>query len=82
MNATTILGIEEYFVRRIFAFKSMTDFYEAQCFTQRIKNIAIPFLCMFTQDDPVINIKDVPKEEYLKNPNIFYTEFKVGGHVA
>ena len=29
MKATTVLGVEEYFVRRIFGFESILDFYKA-----------------------------------------------------
>ena len=48
MKANTISYLEKYFNRMIFGFDNMENYYKNETYTDRIKDIKIPLLCMYT----------------------------------
>jgi predicted alpha/beta-fold hydrolase len=54
IKSTSVVEIDEFFTRRALGFKCVKDYYKAQTFLTRIKNISKPLLCMFTKDDAII----------------------------
>ncbi len=82
LNARNNLEFDNLFFSRVQGYKTMDDWYNNESFAERLSEYPIPTLFMFAEDDPVVPIEDVPREKFVANPNIIYTEFKTGGHIA
>ena len=48
MKANTISYVEKYFNMRMYGFDNMDTYYKNETYTDRIKDIQIPLLCMYT----------------------------------
>jgi predicted alpha/beta-fold hydrolase len=58
------------------------DYYEYSNSDTYLKNIKVPFLSMFSEDDPIIPIASVPFKILQNNPNMVTIVSQHGGHLA
>jgi predicted alpha/beta-fold hydrolase len=63
-------------------FKHVNEYYEYSRSENYLRNIKVPFLSLFCEDDPIIPITSVPFKILQNNPNMVTIISPHGGHLA
>ena len=74
LNAVNSWDHDLHWTKKLFGYRTVYDFWSDQSFVKRIKKMAVPVLAMYTQDDPLIPMEHVPKQELLANKIVVYRE--------
>jgi predicted alpha/beta-fold hydrolase len=64
---TYIHEIDEIYTARVLGFKTIEEYYEDLGIDKFLENIKVPFLSVFTEDDPIIPHHEVPINILKKN---------------
>lgn len=81
-KAKNFYDLDKAYVCRGLGYKSNFDYYTNESWHRGINKIKIPSLFIVTEDDPVVGPQDLYKEKLKKNPNIFFLQLKMGGHLG
>jgi predicted alpha/beta-fold hydrolase len=65
-----------------FGFKTMEEYENTASGAFYLKNIKVPFLILFAEDDPIIPHYSIDDSGYEENDNIILAKSKSGGHVG
>lgn len=81
---TSILASEFYinYILSSFGYKSEEEYQRLASGSTYVKNIKVPFLCIFAEDDPLIPHDCLDNAGYEKNENFILAKTKSGGHVG
>jgi predicted alpha/beta-fold hydrolase len=74
--------IDEIYTARVLGFKTIEEYYEDSRIDKYLENIKVPFLSVFTEDDPIIPHHEVPINILKKNDNLITIISKNGGHMG
>ena len=67
---------------KILGFKTVQEYLNDSDLEKYINNIKIPYFSIFTEDDPIIPLKDIPEKAYEGNKNLTTLITKTGGHLG
>jgi len=67
---------------RMLEFENINDYYSYSKLEPYISKIKVPFLSMFTEDDPIIPINSIPFKTLQNNPNTVTAVTQNGGHLG
>jgi predicted alpha/beta-fold hydrolase len=67
---------------RMLEFDNISEYYSYSKLDKYLAKIKIPFLSMFTEDDPIIPINSIPFKTLQKNPNTVTVVTQYGGHLG
>ncbi len=76
----TVRDYDELFQAPISGYKNAEEYYEKCSSNQFIKNIKIPTLIIYSQDDPLVPANTIDKLRI--NKNIIFLKTEYGGHVG
>eukprot|EP00931_Biecheleriopsis_adriatica_P106246 TRINITY_DN80731_c0_g1_i1.p1 TRINITY_DN80731_c0_g1~~TRINITY_DN80731_c0_g1_i1.p1 ORF type:complete len:398 (-),score=65.20 TRINITY_DN80731_c0_g1_i1:72-1265(-) len=82
MRATSIRQIDELTMCLLAGHKSSEEFYESVSPAPKLSRVAVPTLVIHAEDDPVVSVKTLPVEEMRRNPRIYVTITRRGGHIG
>lgn len=77
--------VSEYYLQflvKTFGFNNDDHYYNNNSAIYFMKNIRVPFMCLFAEDDPVVPSNCVPDDIIMNNDNIILAISKSGGHVG
>lgn len=81
-NLLKVADFDHIYTHKILGFKNIQDYYEDCKIDKFLENINIPFLSVFTQDDPIIPYDAVPLKLLQSNKNLITIISKTGGHMG
>lgn len=81
-NLKLISEFDEKFTYKILGFKNFEEYYLDSKLDKFLENIKVPFLSIFTLDDPVIPYDAIPLQLMQKNKNLITMISKKGGHLG
>lgn len=70
------------YIFKTFGFKSVDEYNKIASASSYMKNIKVPMLCLFAQDDPIIPIDSLEGSGFEENENVVVAITKSGGHVG
>ncbi|KAJ3116118.1 hypothetical protein HK100_001150 [Physocladia obscura] len=73
---------DEAVTRRVFGFRSVSEYYRMGSSAQFIPDVAIPTLLLNDVNDPIAARKCIPVSDVLANPNIILATTERGGHIG
>lgn len=83
INSVKLISeFDEKFTTKILGFDSLEEYYNDSKLDKYLENIKIPFLSIFSLDDPVIPFDSVPMQLMQKNKNLITMLSKKGGHLG
>jgi len=82
LSVVTLEDFDECLTRRVYGFKSTTDYYDTISSVNHLHNVNIPLFCMNSKDDPILNPESIAVKECLANPNIILMVTHTGGHIG
>lgn len=77
-----VSDFDEIYTYKMLNFKTPEEYYEDSVLTNYLPNIKIPFLSVFSKDDPIIPFESVPLKQMQKNPNLVTIVSNKGGHLG
>lgn len=77
-----ISEFDEKFTYKILGFKNLEEYYLDSNLDRFLEKIKVPFLSIFTLDDPVIPYDAIPLQLMQKNKNLITMISKKGGHLG
>lgn len=81
-KAKFVSDFEKAFIYKMLDFSSIDDYYEDCKLDKHVSKINVPFLSIFTEDDPVIPFHAINLKEYQMNKNLVTVISKKGGHLG
>ncbi|OQS03902.1 serine protease family S33 [Thraustotheca clavata] len=81
-QASTLTEYDEIYSRHVFGYETPMDIYRDASSTAYIKDIAIPMLCVSSDDDPICTNTAIPYNECRENPNVMLAVTHTGGHLG
>ncbi|EQC41181.1 hypothetical protein SDRG_01157 [Saprolegnia diclina VS20] len=81
-QAKTLTEYDNLYSRHVFGYETPMDMYRDASSTAYIKDIAIPMLCVSSDDDPICTNSAIPYKECQENPNIVLAVTHTGGHLG
>ena len=81
-NCTLASDFYKNFILDSFGFKSVEEFEKYASGSTYVKNIKIPFLCIFAEDDPLIPSDTLDDSGYEQNENFVLAKTLSGGHIG
>ena len=83
IDSSSMRELHKEFSCTVFNEKDTYEFFKKfQIEKNDIEGISVPTLILQSQDDPICHYNLVMKDDIRKNPNLFYAETKIGGHVC
>ncbi|KAJ3262715.1 hypothetical protein HDU77_000231 [Chytriomyces hyalinus] len=82
LNAKYLPDFDELATRRVFGFRSVSEYYRMGSSAQYIPDVAIPTLLLSDLDDPIAVREAIPVADVLQNPNIILAVTQRGGHLG
>jgi predicted alpha/beta-fold hydrolase len=73
---------DDIFTTKVLKFESVESYYNDSKINKYLENIKIPFLSVFTQDDPIIPHDALPFDILQSNNNLTTIISKKGGHLG
>jgi len=70
------------YIFKSFGFKSFEEYNEIASAVNYMKNIKVPMLCIFAEDDPITPIDSLEGSGFEENENVVVAVTKSGGHVG
>lgn len=80
--ATTMGEIDEATICPMNGYKNPKEYYDSNDPRTTLSRIAVPTLVVNAEDDPVVSISTVPREEMRQNPRIYLAITRRGGHIG
>jgi predicted alpha/beta-fold hydrolase len=77
-----VAEFDEIFTYKILNFNSCEDYYNDSKLAPYLEKIKIPFLSIFTKDDPIIPHEAIPLKLFQQNSNLITIISKKGGHMG
>lgn len=81
-NLKGVHEFDEQLNWRILKCKSPEDYHKKYSCATYLKNIKVPSLFYFCEDDPIVNKDCMEIEKTLQNDNILLTSTKYGAHLC
>ncbi|OQR83540.1 serine protease family S33 [Achlya hypogyna] len=81
-QAKTLTDYDNLYSRHVFGYETPMDMYRDASSTAYIKDIAIPMLCVSSDDDPICTNAAIPYKECQENPNVVLAVTHTGGHLG
>jgi predicted alpha/beta-fold hydrolase len=81
-NLNHVSDFDNIYTYRILNFETFDDYYIDSKLDPFLSKINIPFLSVFSQDDPIIPYEAIPLQLYQNNPNLVTIISKKGGHLG
>lgn len=73
---------DKVWTTRMLEFDHISEYYSFSKLDKYLARIKIPFLSMFTEDDPIIPISSIPFKTLQNNPNTVTVVTQSGGHLG
>ena len=70
------------YIIKSFGYKSQEEYFHNASGCTYLKNIKVPFLCLFAEDDPLIPHNCLDSSGYELNDNFVLAKTSSGGHVG
>ena len=81
-NIQMLSLFDDKYTHKILGFKSVEEYFQDSKLDNYLENIKIPFLSIFTLDDPVIPYDAIPLQLLQKNKNLITMISQKGGHLG
>lgn len=81
-NLQHVAEFDEIYTYKILNFNSCEDYYNDSKLGPYLEKIKIPFLSIFTKDDPIIPYEAIPLKLFQQNSNLITIISKKGGHMG
>lgn len=83
MATNTLRSFHDSLTVKVYNYKDSYELFGTLLVTKEmIQNIKVPTLVLHAKDDPIVTVKDIPKEEISKNNNIILAETSRGAHIC
>ena len=77
-----VAEFDDIYTHRVLGFENVDDYYNDSKIDSYLEKIKIPFLSVFTEDDPIIPCDAIPVKIYQSNKNLVTIISKNGGHMG
>ncbi|KAJ3381209.1 hypothetical protein HDU84_005279 [Entophlyctis sp. JEL0112] len=81
-SSKDLLQFDEAITRRVFGFRSASEYYRMGSCSQFIADIRIPTLMLSDTTDPVATARAIPVDDILANPYVVLATTERGGHIG
>jgi predicted alpha/beta-fold hydrolase len=83
MNECTLFSeFDRIYTTKILGYNELSEYYEFCKLENHLSNIQVPFLSIFSEDDPIVPINTVPLKILQENPNTISVITQYGGHLG
>uniref|UniRef100_A0A7S3HL67 Uncharacterized protein n=1 Tax=Spumella elongata TaxID=89044 RepID=A0A7S3HL67_9STRA len=82
LTATSLRRLEEASICKLHGYADAEEYYASNSPRPFLQAIAVPTLVVNAQDDPVVGISTLPREELAKNPRVYTVITRRGGHIG
>merc|ERR1712224_130669 len=82
LRAHTLRQLEEASICKVHGYKDGFDYYSQNSPRPKLSGIAVPTLVINAEDDPVVSSATLPLEDMKRNPRIYVTITRRGGHIG
>jgi uncharacterized protein len=81
-RARSLWDFDEFATARLHGFEGALDYYSRSSSMQFLPHVAVPTLCIASEDDPLIPPGVVPRAIEASSPAIDFIATRGGGHVG
>ncbi|KAJ3241709.1 hypothetical protein HDU81_011033 [Chytriomyces hyalinus] len=82
LNAKYLNEFDDAATRRMFKFRTVSEYYRMASSAQYLPDVCIPTLLLSDLDDPVAMSKSIPVADVIENPNVILATTRRGGHIG
>ncbi|KAJ3249120.1 hypothetical protein HDU78_007082 [Chytriomyces hyalinus] len=82
LNAKYLNEFDDAATRRMFKFRTVSEYYRMASSAQYLPDVCIPTLLLSDLDDPVAMSKSIPVADVIANPNVVLATTRRGGHIG
>ncbi|KAI8606921.1 Alpha/Beta hydrolase protein, partial [Chytriomyces sp. MP71] len=82
LKARYLPDFDELATRRIFGFRSVSEYYRMGSSAQYLPDVRIPCLLLSDLDDPIAQRSAIPVADVLGNPYLVLATTRCGGHIG
>ncbi|KAJ3281884.1 hypothetical protein HDU79_010430 [Rhizoclosmatium sp. JEL0117] len=82
LNAKYLPDFDEAATRRVFGYRTVSEYYRMGSSAQYIPDLAIPTLMLSDLDDPIALSSSIPLADALGNPYVILATTRNGGHLG
>jgi len=81
-NCNLMSDFDRVYTTITLGMNDLMDYYAYSKIDKQISNIKVPFLSIFSEDDPIIPIESIPFKSFQSNPNTVTVVTQYGGHLG
>lgn len=81
-DCTLLSDFDRIYTTRILGLKSVYEYYDNSKLENYLKNIKVPFLSIFSEDDPIVPIDSIPFKSLQSNTHTVTVVTQHGGHLG
>lgn len=82
LKARTLRQLEDLTVCKLHGYRDAWDYYASNSPRDKLAGIAVPVLVVNAADDPVVSVNTMPVEDMRRNPSIYLSITRRGGHIG